>query len=165
MLGVFRQVIARDHAAHQPEPGASVARIPSTRREAYIAGLAALSVVAHLVLRYGIGASTRTYDAPLMVAVAVGGIPLIIELARRLVARDLGADLLAGASIITAVVMREYLVGAIVVLMLSGGTALEQYATRRASSVLNALAKRMPEEMAQKLSRQLLAAEDRIVEL
>ena len=41
----------------------------------------------------------------------------------------------------TAILMGEYLVGAVVVLMLSGGTALEQYATRRASSVLNALAK------------------------
>ncbi len=38
----------------------------------------------------------------------------------------------------------EYLVGAIIVLMLSGGATLEQYATRRASSVLDALAKRMP---------------------
>jgi heavy metal translocating P-type ATPase len=32
-----------------------------------------------------------------------------------------------------------------VILMLSGGTALEQFATRRASSVLDALAKRMPQ--------------------
>src|SRR5207248_9372796 len=83
-------------------------------------------------------------DAPLVIAIAVGGIPLIIELARRVIHWDLGADLLAGASIVTAILMGEYLVGAIVVLMLSGGTALEQYATRRASSVLNALANRMP---------------------
>jgi heavy metal translocating P-type ATPase len=41
--------------------------------------------------------------------------------------------------------MGEYLVATIVVLMLSGGTALEQYATHRASSVLGALAKRMPQ--------------------
>ncbi len=77
-------------------------------------------------------------------ALAGGGIPLIIQLTRSLAAGNFGADLLAGASIATAAFMGEYLVGAIVVLMLSGGTALEQYATRRASSVLNALAKRMP---------------------
>ena len=40
--------------------------------------------------------------------------------------------------------MREWLVSAIVVLMLAGGRALETFATRRASSVLQALAKRMP---------------------
>ena len=40
--------------------------------------------------------------------------------------------------------LREYLVAAIVVLMLSGGEALEEFATARASSVLDALARRMP---------------------
>jgi heavy metal translocating P-type ATPase len=39
----------------------------------------------------------------------------------------------------------QYLVAAIIVLMLSGGAAREQFATRRASSVLDALAKRMPQ--------------------
>jgi heavy metal translocating P-type ATPase len=119
-------------------------RIPNLQREAYIAGLAAFSIVIHLILRYGTGASRWTFEAPLIVALAVGGIPLIIELARGAIAGKFGADLLAGMSIITAVLMGEYLVGAIVVLMLSGGTALEQYATHRASSVLNALANRMP---------------------
>ena len=38
----------------------------------------------------------------------------------------------------------EYLAGAIIVLMLAGGEALESYALRSASSVLAALAKRMP---------------------
>jgi heavy metal translocating P-type ATPase len=66
-------------------------------------------------------------------------------LAKRLVRGEFGSDLLAGASIVTAVAMGEYLVATIVVLMLSGGTALEQYATHRASSVLGALAKRMPQ--------------------
>jgi heavy metal translocating P-type ATPase len=38
----------------------------------------------------------------------------------------------------------EYLAGSLVVLMLSGGEALESFAVRRASSVLDALARRMP---------------------
>ena len=79
-----------------------------------------------------------------MVALALGGIPLLIELSKRFLVREFGSDVLAGLSMISAVLMGEYLVGAIMVLMLSGGTALEQFATRRASSVLNALAKRMP---------------------
>ena len=44
----------------------------------------------------------------------------------------------------TAVLLGEYLAGALVVLMLSGGEALESYAVRSASSVLGALAQRMP---------------------
>src|SRR5581483_9045904 len=50
----------------------------------------------------------------------------------------------AGISIATAAALGEYLAGAFVVLMLSGGEALEQFAVGRASSVLDALARRMP---------------------
>jgi heavy metal translocating P-type ATPase len=74
-----------------------------------------------------------------------GGAPLVITLSQRLAKREFGSDLLAGISIVVSIMQGEYLVGSIVVLMLSGGTALEQYATRRASSVLDALAKRMPQ--------------------
>ena len=47
-----------------------------------------------------------------------------------------GSDLLAGISIVTAALLGEYLAGTLVVLMLSGGEALEGYAVRSASSVL-----------------------------
>jgi heavy metal translocating P-type ATPase len=67
----------------------------------------------------------------------------------------LGSDFLAGVSIVTAVLLQEYLVGTIVVLMLSGGAALEEFATRRASHVLEALAKRMP-NLAHRQSKQEL---------
>ena len=58
--------------------------------------------------------------------------------------RAFGADLLAGIAIVTSIILGEYLAGAIVVLMLAGGEALENYAQRTASSVLEALARRMP---------------------
>jgi heavy metal translocating P-type ATPase len=117
---------------------------PRLQREAYIAGLAAISIALHLILRFALHFPAPIFNLPLIVALTVGGIPLIVQLTKRLAAGDFGSDLLAGASIATAAFMGEYLVGAIVVLMLSGGTALEQFATWRASSVLNALAKRMP---------------------
>ena len=68
----------------------------------------------------------------------------MIDLAQKAFRGEFGSDLLAGFSIVTSIVVGEYLAGSIVVLMLSGGTALEQYATRRASAVLGALAKRLP---------------------
>jgi len=55
-----------------------------------------------------------------------------------------GADLLGGISIIVSILLGEYLAGAIIVLMLSGGEALETYAMSNATSVLSALAKRLP---------------------
>ena len=74
-----------------------------------------------------------------------GGLPLLVPLTRKLLSREFGSDHLAGISIITSAILGEYLVGVIVILMLSGGVALEQFASRRASSVLDALARRMPQ--------------------
>ena len=74
----------------------------------------------------------------------MGGIPLVVELAWRVAHEGFGSDLLAGISIVTSIVLDEYLAGALVVLMLSGGGALENYAVRSASSVLEALARRTP---------------------
>ena len=42
------------------------------------------------------------------------------------------SDLLAGIAILASVAVGEYRVGSIIALMLSGGAALESYATRRA---------------------------------
>ncbi|HKO14016.1 MAG TPA: heavy metal translocating P-type ATPase [Acidobacteriaceae bacterium] len=81
----------------------------------------------------------------LLIAIAVAAVPLIVEMAREILKGNFSVDLLAVLSIGTAVVLREYWVAAIVILMLSGGKALEEYATRRASSVLGALAQRMPQ--------------------
>ncbi len=117
----------------------------STSRETYIAILTTIAIAAHLILRYLTHLPRLDYLAPLFVALAVGGIPILVTLGKKLWVREFGSDLLAGISILASVLMGQYLVGAIIVLMLSGGAALEQFATRRASSVLDALAKRMPQ--------------------
>lgn len=112
-----------------------------------IAVATALGIAAHLTLRFLIPAGAlppAAADWPLWLVLAGGGAPLLIALARSLAHGQFGADWLAGISIVTSALLGEYLVGAIVVLMLSGGTALEAYATRRASHVLEALAKRLP---------------------
>jgi len=114
-------------------------------RETYIAALAAAGITAHFVLHYLAGTRTEIYDLPLYLTLAIGGVPLLLGLTRRLLKAEFGSDLLAGISILSSVLLGQYLVGSIIILMLSGGTALEQFATRRASSVLDALAKRMPQ--------------------
>jgi heavy metal translocating P-type ATPase len=117
---------------------------PRLPKETYIAGFTMIAIVLHLVLRYGAHAPLRVALAPLIVVLLVGGTPLVFDLAKKLVKREFGSDLLAGVSILSAVWLGQYLVAAIVVLMLSGGAALEEFATARASSVLDALARRMP---------------------
>lgn len=116
----------------------------SNRNEWLIALLAITAIVASLLLRFGIVTDASIYDLPLIVALVLGGIPLVWGLLTRLFRGQFGSDLLAGISIVTSVLLDEYLAGTLVVLMLSGGEALESYAVRSASSVLQALAKRMP---------------------
>src|SRR5262245_34641044 len=99
-----------------------------------IALLALAAILLHLVLRYLSNVSRIAWQAPLIVALIVGGLPLLVRLTRKLVQREFGSDHLAGVSIVTSGILGEYLVGVIVILMMSGGTALEQFASRRASS-------------------------------
>ncbi|HET9837985.1 MAG TPA: heavy metal translocating P-type ATPase [Candidatus Angelobacter sp.] len=117
--------------------------LQSERSHRWIAVFAAFAIVLHLLLRYAfrIGALDL---CPLYAALVIGGVPLIAGLIGQIFKRQFGSDLLAGFSIITGVLLHEYLVACIVVLMLSGGSALEQYATERASSALRSMARRMP---------------------
>ncbi|HYV11475.1 MAG TPA: hypothetical protein VE980_11295, partial [Pyrinomonadaceae bacterium] len=124
-------------------------------RDTYIAAFSAAAVLLHLILRFLLRASPFITLLPLIATLGIGGFPLLLSLVRSLAAREFGADVLAGLSIITSVLLGEYLVGAIIVLMLSGGVALEHYATRRASSVLDALAKRMPRIAHQKINSRI----------
>ncbi len=109
-----------------------------------IAALSSLGIALHLLLRYIIHTPELTYNIPLYITLAAGGLPLFGMVVRRLLAKDFGADILAAIATLTSTWLGQYLAGAILVLMLSGGEALEAYATRRASAVLEALAKRMP---------------------
>lgn len=113
-------------------------------KETLVAGLTLVAILLHLILKYFVYLPPLQAEFPLYVALVIGGIPMLWELLKKLWMREFGSDLLAGISIITALLLREYLVAAIVVLMLSGGESLEDFAKARASSVLSALARRMP---------------------
>ncbi len=114
------------------------------RKTTLIAGGTLVAILVHLVFRFGLRGHRTAELVPLWLALAVGGIPMLAELGSKLARRQLGADLLGGISILTSVLLGEYLAGTIIVLMLSGGEALESFALRSASSVLSALARRMP---------------------
>jgi len=132
----------------KPTHPAPLAARPS-HKERIIALFALAAIAFHLILRFAVKptgglVSIPLHELPLIAALLFGGAPLVFDLLIRLFRREFGSDLLAGISIVTAVLLGEYLAGSLVVLMLSGGEALEAYAVRSASSVLEALAKRMP---------------------
>ena len=127
----------------QPAPRTGPSEL-APRWTKLVALVSAAGIAVHLLLRFAWSRSTAVSEIPLYVALVLGGVPLVASLCRKLWAGVFGSDFLAGVSIVTAVLLHQYLVGTIVVLMLSGGTALEEFASRRASHVLDALAKRMP---------------------
>ena len=94
-------------------------------------------------LRIG-GQDAWWVNLPLMVMCAVVAVPLAVEVGRGLVTRTVGADVLGLLAMVTAGVLSEWLVAAVIALMVSGGKALEDAASARASAVLDALARRSP---------------------
>ncbi len=134
-------------SADSPQPRDIAAAVGSRkfRGDLLIAVVTVAGIGLHLLLRFAATTSPIAANLPLYAVLAFGGLPLVFRLIRKCLAGEFGSDLLAGISIVASTLMGQYLVGSIVVLMLSGGTALEEYATRRASSVLEALAKRMPQ--------------------
>lgn len=143
----------------------------SSNAEIGIAILSLIGIIASLFLEYALGIGHKSYtlalntsltsaaenivqghftfnlalaQMPLLSVLLVGGVPLLYQLLKKLLYGDFGADLLAGIAIVTSVLLNEYLAGSLVVMMLSGGAVLELYAVRKASSVLEALASRMP---------------------
>src|SRR5947207_14144257 len=98
------------------------------RRTTVIAVFATLAILVHLVLRFVLRTPPGMQQIPLLAALVFGGIPLVYELTCHLLRREFDSDLLAGISIVTSVLLHEYLAGSIFVLMLSGGEALENYA-------------------------------------
>jgi heavy metal translocating P-type ATPase len=132
-----------------PKPEQNRATVPPvTRKQAVIAAISLAAIGLHVALRLWSGTAAvygvSLAQLPLIASLVIGGIPLVLGLLIKLFHREFGADLLAGVSIVTSVLLGEYLAGTLVVLMLSGGEALEAYAVRSASSVLEALARRVP---------------------
>ena len=70
--------------------------------------------------------------------------PLALSVARGLLKGRLGVDVIALLAMAGSLLLGEYLAGAVVALMLSGGQALEQYAGSRARRELSALLERSP---------------------
>ncbi len=105
--------------------------------------LATLALIAGGAVLYLAGASTAG-DAVWAATVAVMLVPLTVSIARALAAGRVGVDAIALIAMAGALAVGQYLAGAVIALMLSGGNALEAMASRRARQELTALLERMP---------------------
>jgi heavy metal translocating P-type ATPase len=83
-------------------------------------------------------------DVAWAAAVVLALIPLGISVARDLLHGETGVDLIALLAMAGSLILGQYLAGAVVGLMLSGGQALERYASSRARRELSDLLARAP---------------------
>ncbi|HUR19258.1 MAG TPA: hypothetical protein VMZ90_00525, partial [Vicinamibacterales bacterium] len=84
-------------------------------KEPLIAAIAVVAIAAHVLLRFVLARATwaghPAYDWPLFAALVLGAGPLVFTLLRGLIKGDFSSDLLAGISIVTAILLGEYLAG------------------------------------------------------
>lgn len=73
-------------------------------------------------------------------------VPLVWGMIQDLRSGTYGVDILAATAIISAVLFQEYWTATIIVLMLTGGESLEDYAEKRAKTELTALLARAPQK-------------------
>jgi cation transport ATPase len=81
------------------------------RKTTVIAAFSVAAIILHLILRFGFRTSPGAFQIPLWATLTLGGIPLVYELLSKLLKREFGSDLLAGISIVTSVLLGEYLAG------------------------------------------------------
>ncbi len=116
-------------------------KVPSVIRESPIAVFALVGFVAGSVMHIHNPVEGRMIW---MVTLVIGGLPVVWRTLKGMLKGEFASDVVAMLAIVTAVVMREYFAGVIVLMMQTGGEALETYSLRRASSSLDALLARAP---------------------
>ena len=79
-----------------------------------------------------------------VVVLILGSFPFVRDMVVSILHRNFGIDLIAAVGIISSLFIGEYTAGCVILLMLSGGKALEQYALGRARKELTALLSRAP---------------------
>jgi len=103
-----------------------------------------------VVTAVGIGAGARVAGDRALASLAwalvtlLALLPLVVNVARDVLRREPGVDVIALLAMTAALVMGQELAGAVVALMLSGGLALEANADARARQELSALLARAP---------------------
>jgi len=78
------------------------------------------------------------------ITLVVGGIPIVFETIKGIRHGRFASDIVATLAIITAILTNEAFPGVIIIIMQSGGKALEDYAFRKATTSLDELMRRSP---------------------
>ena len=109
----------------------------------FTAVISLISIVLYALLELDIlslNPNPQIYRAVIIIAL----IPLTADIIFSLIKKRIGVDIIALASISGSLLLEEYLAGIIIVLMLSGGEVLEDYALKRSRRELKSLIDKTP---------------------
>ncbi|HSW79946.1 MAG TPA: HAD-IC family P-type ATPase, partial [Candidatus Saccharimonadales bacterium] len=106
--------------------------------------LAILTIIAGLILEFLKLHVVAHWLLGVVSLIAV--IPILVEMWRDLRTGRYGIDILAVTAIVASVALQQYWAGIVIVVMFTGGEALEDYAEHRAKTELDALLDRVPEK-------------------
>lgn len=113
-------------------------------REYYQLGWVIVAIIVALILTaFGF---QKAAHIVLGATAIINVVPLVWGMIQDIRHGTYGVDILAATAIITSVVLGEYWAGMIIVLMLTGGEALEDYAENRAKTELSALLNQAPKK-------------------
>ncbi|SMH70730.1 Cation transport ATPase [Candidatus Nitrosotalea okcheonensis] len=90
-----------------------------------------------------------------LITLILGGIPVVWQTMHEILHKHFVADIVAMLAIIVSIILNDSFPGMIIVLMQSGGKALEDYAYRRASSSLDNLLSHAPRIAHRKIDHDL----------
>jgi heavy metal translocating P-type ATPase len=119
-------------------------RVSRFVRHYQLFSIAVTAIVVALLLQLG---GEPKYSHWLLAIVAIGEVlPLLWSMWQDIRHGKYGIDILAATAIIASVILGQYWAAIVVVVMLTGGEALEDFAHHRAQSELDALLKRAPQK-------------------
>lgn len=113
---------------------------------------AALTFVSFLGIFLYYAASHSTWLAPystfvnysVIVIIILGAIPLLYSIIKNLIARTFAVDIIALFALITTLLIHEWMASLVILLMISGGAYLEDYAAGKARDALKKLLNTTP---------------------
>ena len=101
-----------------------------------------------LIVLLGIGAYFILHNSFILLAIiAIGSFDLLKDTVQSILKRQFALDYIALLAITVGLLTGQYLVAAVIVLMLSGGHTLEAYASTRARQSLTSLTSRIPQHV------------------
>ena len=113
-------------------------------REYYQFGWTVIAIIIALGLTFA--GLSRAAHILLAATAILNTIPLVWGMIQDVRHGTYGVDILAATAIVTSVILGQYWAGIIIVLMLTGGEALEDYAENRAKSELSSLLDNAPKK-------------------